>query len=145
MPKAELSTLPEPELSTLLRQPAHPPQQPPPGDGKLKLISVPECRNWQTNRTQNPAHFTGRVGSSPTSGTIPLWSNLPAIRWFFVMAFSQAFPLRRAPRCTAPRSPLAPRSQVLTLPLLLRRFLCASAPPRQNHRSEERRVGKASR
>jgi hypothetical protein len=30
---------------------------------------VPECRNWQTNRTQNPAHFTGRVGSSPTSGT----------------------------------------------------------------------------
>ena len=31
--------------------------------------SVPECRNWQTNRTQNPAHFTGRVGSSPTSGT----------------------------------------------------------------------------
>src|ERR1019366_7153509 len=48
-------------------------------------------------------------------------------RWFFVMAFSQAFPLRRAPRCTAPRSPLAPRSQVLTLPLLLRRFLRASA------------------
>jgi hypothetical protein len=39
------------------------------GDGKLILISVPECRNWQTNRTQNPAHFTGRVGSSPTSGT----------------------------------------------------------------------------
>jgi hypothetical protein len=32
---------------------------------------MPECRNWQTNRTQNPAHFTGRVGSSPTSGTIP--------------------------------------------------------------------------
>jgi hypothetical protein len=30
---------------------------------------MPECRNWQTNRTQNPAHFTGRVGSSPTSGT----------------------------------------------------------------------------
>src|ERR1035437_10185401 len=115
--------------------PAHPPHQPPPGDGKLKLISVPECRNWQTNRTQNPAHFTGRVGSSPTSGTIPLWSNLPATRWFFVMAFSQAFPLRRAPRCTAPRSPLAPRSQVLTLPLLLRLFLCASAPPRQNHPS----------
>src|ERR1039458_9809693 len=57
--------------------PAHPPHQPPAGDGKLKLISVPECRNWQTNRTQNPAHFTGRVGSSPTSGTIPLWSNLP--------------------------------------------------------------------
>src|ERR1700677_3371866 len=34
-----------------------------------KQPSVPECRNWQTNRTQNPAHFTGRVGSSPTSGT----------------------------------------------------------------------------
>ena len=32
---------------------------------------MPECRNWQTNRTQNPAHFTGRVGSSPTSGTSP--------------------------------------------------------------------------
>ena len=36
---------------------------------KLHCPSVPECRNWQTNRTQNPAHFTGRVGSSPTSGT----------------------------------------------------------------------------
>ena len=37
---------------------------------ECKQPAVPECRNWQTNRTQNPAHFTGRVGSSPTSGTI---------------------------------------------------------------------------
>lgn len=35
---------------------------------------MPECRNWQTNRTQNPAHFTVRVGSSPTSGTKPWFS-----------------------------------------------------------------------
>jgi hypothetical protein len=34
------------------------------------LSPVPECRNWQTNRTQNPAHFTVRVGSSPTSANL---------------------------------------------------------------------------
>lgn len=36
---------------------------------RIEESTGPECRNWQTNRTQNPAHFTGRVGSSPTSGT----------------------------------------------------------------------------
>jgi hypothetical protein len=36
---------------------------------RMEKSTGPECRNWQTNRTQNPAHFTGRVGSSPTSGT----------------------------------------------------------------------------
>ena len=35
----------------------------------MASTSVAECRNWQTNRTQNPAHFTVRVGSSPTSAT----------------------------------------------------------------------------
>lgn len=28
-----------------------------------------EWRNWQTHRTQNPAFFTERVGSTPTSST----------------------------------------------------------------------------
>jgi hypothetical protein len=44
--------------------------------------SVPECRNWQTNRTQNPAHFTGRVGSSPTSGTTFGFNDLSEINRF---------------------------------------------------------------
>src|ERR1017187_4580158 len=39
----------------------------------------------------------------------------------------------RPPRCVAARSPLPPRSPLLTSPLLLRVFLRASAPPRQNH------------
>jgi hypothetical protein len=30
---------------------------------------MPEWRNWQTHGTQNPATFTGHVGSTPTSGT----------------------------------------------------------------------------
>ena len=29
-----------------------------------------EWRNWQTHGTQNPATFTGHVGSTPTSSTI---------------------------------------------------------------------------
>ena len=33
------------------------------------LLDVPEWRNWQTHGTQNPAPFTGHVGSTPTSGT----------------------------------------------------------------------------
>jgi hypothetical protein len=28
-----------------------------------------EWRNWQTHGTQNPAHFTVHVGSTPTSST----------------------------------------------------------------------------
>lgn len=28
-----------------------------------------EWRNWQTHGTQNPAPFTGHVGSTPTSST----------------------------------------------------------------------------
>src|SRR5215831_16599525 len=31
-----------------------------------------EWRNWQTHGTQNPAPFTGHVGSTPTSSTINL-------------------------------------------------------------------------
>jgi hypothetical protein len=31
---------------------------------------VPEWRNWQTHQTQNLASRKGRVGSTPTSGTI---------------------------------------------------------------------------
>ena len=30
---------------------------------------MPEWRNWQTRRTQNPVGLTPRVGSTPTSGT----------------------------------------------------------------------------
>ena len=30
----------------------------------------PKWRNWQTHGTQNPAIFTGHVGSTPTFGTI---------------------------------------------------------------------------
>src|ERR1035441_9292070 len=41
-----------------------------------------------------------------------------------------SLPLPRAPRCKAARSPLAPRSQVLTFLLLLRVFLRVSASPR---------------
>ena len=39
--------------------------------GKLKRVShLLEWRNWQTHGTQNPAPFTGHVGSTPTSSTI---------------------------------------------------------------------------
>jgi hypothetical protein len=39
--------------------------------GKLKsVIDLLEWRNWQTHGTQNPATFTGHVGSTPTSSTI---------------------------------------------------------------------------
>ena len=38
--------------------------------GKLKRVShLLEWRNWQTHGTQNPAPFTGHVGSTPTSST----------------------------------------------------------------------------
>ena len=30
---------------------------------------APKWRNWQTHGTQNPAPFTGHVGSTPTFGT----------------------------------------------------------------------------
>jgi hypothetical protein len=40
--------------------------------GKLKPVShLLEWRNWQTHGTQNPAPFTGHVGSTPTSSTSP--------------------------------------------------------------------------
>ena len=69
--------------------------------------AVPECRNWQTNRTQNPAHFTGRVGSSPTSGTNP---NPKTQGFFFIFGSATAVPPRLnhafrmfyAPFCVAP-------------------------------------------
>jgi hypothetical protein len=39
--------------------------------GKLKGAKhLLEWRNWQTHGTQNPAPFTGHVGSTPTSSTI---------------------------------------------------------------------------
>jgi hypothetical protein len=42
-----------------------------PKRGKLKrVIDLLEWRNWQTHGTQNPAPFTGHVGSTPTSSTI---------------------------------------------------------------------------
>jgi hypothetical protein len=47
---------------------------------EFQVTSGPECRNWQTNRTQNPAHFTGRVGSSPTSGTTPPFATRDSLR-----------------------------------------------------------------
>jgi hypothetical protein len=35
-----------------------------------RVIDLLEWRNWQTHGTQNPAPFTGHVGSTPTSSTI---------------------------------------------------------------------------
>jgi site-specific recombinase XerC len=35
------------------------------GSSRIRL----EWRNWQTHGTQNPATFTGHVGSTPTSST----------------------------------------------------------------------------
>ena len=67
----------------------------------LKYSAVPEWRNWQTRRTQNPVHRKVSVGSTPSSGTIPRFarSGLPYER------------LRHAPRhfaarqhCTTPSS-----------------------------------------
>jgi hypothetical protein len=39
---------------------------------------APKWRNWQTHGTQNPATFTGHVGSTPTFGT----KISPAIRLY---------------------------------------------------------------
>ena len=43
------------------------------GDWKLLELwhtrNALEWRNWQTHGTQNPATFTGHVGSTPTSST----------------------------------------------------------------------------
>lgn len=36
----------------------------------LSFAQALEWRNWQTHGTQNPATFTGHVGSTPTSSTI---------------------------------------------------------------------------
>ena len=44
------------------------------------LPSLPEWRNWQTRGTQNPERVTPRVGSIPTSGTIP---SDPCPRYWF--------------------------------------------------------------
>jgi hypothetical protein len=38
---------------------------------------VAKWRNWQTHQTQNLAHFTVRVGSTPTFATIILFSKHP--------------------------------------------------------------------
>jgi hypothetical protein len=39
-------------------------------DRKSERRQQLEWRNWQTHGTQNPATFTGHVGSTPTSSTI---------------------------------------------------------------------------
>ena len=39
----------------------------------LLLFKLLEWRNWQTHGTQNPAHFTVHVGSTPTSSTTQLY------------------------------------------------------------------------
>ena len=44
----------------------------------IKLMNGPEWRNWQTHETQNLAPVTRRVGSIPSSGTIPLACNPPS-------------------------------------------------------------------
>lgn len=36
---------------------------------RARVQNVAECRNWQTNQTQNLAYFSVRVGSSLTSAT----------------------------------------------------------------------------
>ena len=38
-------------------------------ESRARNYPTPEWRNWQTHGTQNPAPFTGHVGSTPTSGT----------------------------------------------------------------------------
>jgi ADP-ribose pyrophosphatase YjhB (NUDIX family) len=38
--------------------------------GSVAIFLSLEWRNWQTHGTQNPAPFTGHVGSTPTSSTI---------------------------------------------------------------------------
>ena len=43
-----------------------------------------EWRNWQTHQTQNLAHFTVRVGSTPTFATMALYRGFPAARCFLV-------------------------------------------------------------
>jgi hypothetical protein len=48
------------------------------GDFRACFHSKLEWRNWQTHGTQNPATFTGHVGSTPTSSTIE--QDNPSIR-----------------------------------------------------------------
>ncbi len=36
----------------------------------MEPSAVAKWRNWQTHQTQNLAHFTVRVGSTPTFATI---------------------------------------------------------------------------
>ena len=36
------------------------------------ITVLPEWRNWQTQQTQNLPGITPRVGSTPSSGTIPV-------------------------------------------------------------------------
>lgn len=44
----------------------------------IRIVLALEWRNWQTHGTQNPATFTGHVGSTPTSSTNnPFWACLP--------------------------------------------------------------------
>src|ERR1039457_2407421 len=59
---------------------------------------------------------------------------------FLLFSPLDSLPLPRAPRCKAARSPLAPRSQVLTFLLLLRVFLRVSASgssPQAPHTSSQ--------
>ena len=52
---------------------------------------MPEWRNWQTRGTQNPERVTPRVGSIPTSGTIPSktpsWYGYPVPHRRYAAAF----------------------------------------------------------
>ena len=51
------------------------------GPTNLSRIKSLEWRNWQTHGTQNPAPFTGREGSTPSSSTTSKRHGLcPALR-----------------------------------------------------------------
>ncbi len=44
----------------------------------MEPSAVAKWRNWQTHQTQNLAHFTVRVGSTPTFATMRLRLPNPA-------------------------------------------------------------------
>jgi hypothetical protein len=84
-------------------------------------------------RQGHSLHYTrgycGQVSHPIPPRTLPWhWTLRKPPRNFSTLA---SRPLSRAPRCLAARSPLAPRSQVLTFLLPLRVFIRVSAPPGQ--------------
>src|SRR5215470_11847358 len=88
------------------------------GFGPPKPTAALEWRNWQTHGTQNPAPFTGHVGSTPTSSTRPraphfeLGSRLPPVEFGQKLRDHPVFFLHR-------RKPLHARAFQCRGPLML--------------------------